>query len=430
LLIGQLLPSRRALWAVGAVVLPAALSFASGPLLARSMSLESRGSLAQSIALLNLFVFLLDLGMSNSLLVANARAGARSLPVERTTLLVYSCASALALGCTVPLWSLSHSLELSLAVGLAPLLVFPNISRSSAQARSQTNLLAAERWAQTVSRLLMLACLASVGTLTARAGLLTQVLSSLFGAAFLLNSYFRGPRSAAPTDLRPISFGAETLGAGLATTVMLRLDQLLIPVVSTQHQLGLYAVAVSISEVPSMMSAATKLHFQGQIASSRSARKLFPWLALAPLACLTGAALSLPLGGDLLALLFGSAYRAAAPILTLLLVAASGLVLLDLAGSACVCLGYARGQTLPALLAAAVTAMGLVPAISVWGASGAALVSAFSYISAACLALFLLVRFERGPASLPQGNMVRDHDSSLGNEPEGGSLGMEDNCAL
>jgi len=399
---------RKILWALFGVAGPALVAFAASPILARGLGPAARGQFAASIAVLGLAAFLADLGLSNGLMVAAARSGAVNPQVFGLAIWTYLGSATATAMCLVILRELDIAhFSWWIILGI-PVILTGNLLRAPITASGNTMILAIERWAQSVSRLAFLAVFAFAGLLTHDLATFAHIAS--LAVCLLVPAFgWRGiKKNHEELDFNLRRFGLATWSVGLSSVVLVRLDQLVLLPVAGARQLGIYAVAAGLGEVPLLISAALRMTYEGRIAGSRSARPmalpLFGALALGVLIT----SISVVAGPWIVSLLYGDSFKTAAPIFTILLAASVPAMVVDMCGSSLIALGRPGAQWRAATLAAIVTLILLYPLAHRYGALGAAYVTLISYVVAAGACFFELCRHE------PKWWLARREESSGG----------------
>jgi O-antigen/teichoic acid export membrane protein len=184
---------------------------------------------------------------------------------------------------------------------------------------------------------------------------------------------FRRPMARAGLD-----FGVKAWAGGLAQLANLRLDQFLMITVVTPRVLGLYAVATTLSGVPTLMSGALAQPLMTRVAAGNTvlmARAVRMTLAVSTV---TGLAMGL-VAPVLLTVLFGPGFRDAIPMAIILLVGGvplCGAMVLSAA------LQAAGSPLIPSIgegLALVITVVGLLLLLGPLGGIGASIVSVAAY---------------------------------------------------
>jgi O-antigen/teichoic acid export membrane protein len=373
---------------------------ATGPILARALDPAGRGELAAVLAPLAVAPFVFNFGVPEALtyFVASKRISVRA--ATRTAAAAGAIAGAAAFAALAALSPvLFHRYEhlQSLFVLLAatlPLVMAMTMLRAVAQGRQRFDLINRERWFSIVSRLALIAGLATVGRLTVTGAAWSTHATALVAFLFLLPilKSARGDAGARIGLAAIARYGGRTWIGTLSGIMMLRLDQVLLVPLAGARQLGYYAVAVSLAEIPAAallsvrdvaFAAATDRDDPSLVA--RACRMVV--LVSAPL-CLLGVAaapLAIPLA-------FGDRFTAAVPMAQILFVASvpSGIATVLTAGL----FGTNRPElvSLAQLTALALTIAGVFALVPTLGAIGAAWTSLAAYALAAALSTVALKR--------------------------------------
>jgi PST family polysaccharide transporter len=270
------------------------------------------------------------------------------------------------------------------------------IIRAPLIAFGQFRALARERWAQAALRVVAVGGLALVSHLTVQTLIIAHVALIVVPVIFLWRAYARQSIAHDRSDLPMLRFGLMSFTSGLTGMIMLRLDQLFLAGFSTREQLGLYAAAVGLAEVPLFASNSIKVTLQGHITRTGSARAAYPFLAAIALSALLVPVAFLA-AEPVIHLLYGKAFIAAAPMLAVLLTACIPAALLDLSGAALMALGAPKHRAIATSIAALATVCTLPFLAQSYGGMGAAISSLAAYASGATYALIALLRYSSGP---------------------------------
>jgi O-antigen/teichoic acid export membrane protein len=202
-----------------------------------------------------------------------------------------------------------------------------------------------------------------------------------------------GPARPLREVVRPVtSFGLKLWPGTLSGIIILRLDQVLIAPFAGAGELGLFAVAVSVAELP-----ATALVAVRDIVFAASTDRQSPTLVAHATRVVVLVTVPICAAGILVApfvvpLLFGDDFRGAVGMSQILLAAAvpSGVGMILSGGL----LGIGRPGTASAVqvTAAAVTVIGLVVTVPIFGAIAAAWTALGSRLLSAVLATYAIVR--------------------------------------
>ncbi|NAZ88486.1 lipopolysaccharide biosynthesis protein, partial [Kineococcus indalonis] len=363
------------------------VSLATGPLLARTLGLEGRGHLSAVLAPVALVPYVLSIGLGDGASYLVARRGKR--PADVALVLGLFGAGTGALG-ALALWLLAPvlladyprgiGLLRALGLTLVPAMAL-GVVQAARTGEGRYDLLVRERWIAGLSRLAALGGLALAGALTVASGAWAQVLLLVVAQCAALSGLSRPRarwRQAREIAREGTRFGSRAWGGELAVFVILRLDQTVMLPLAGAGQLGLYVVAVSLAEVPTMLLGDLRRLLLAEVAARRDAQ-------LAARACrLAVVAVGLPvLAGMALTplvvpLLFGSEFAGAVPMAVVLLSASvfSGLNLF--LGGSISALGSPGTQSRAQMVSLLVAVLGIA-LIPPFGGMGAAAGSLLAY---------------------------------------------------
>jgi len=190
-----------------------------------------------------------------------------------------------------------------------------------------------------------------------------------------------------------LAFGLKSWFGALGEVVNLRLDQLLMIRLVSSHDLGLYAIAVNLATLPTLATSAFGSFVLPRVAGGdehvvdRASRVAVVVILLAG----SLVALALPIG---LPLVFGDAFSGSLPMTLILLAGLIPMSLISILNPALGGAGVPAAGSYAQIAALVVTVPGLIVALPLIGAIGAAIVSSVAYmVSAAVLLLIARRRF-------------------------------------
>ena len=359
------------------------------PILAHAFDPIDRGILTAAIAPSTLILSIATLGLPEALTYfsANFRWRTRALLLRATGLTFLLWLALLGLTVLFTPQLSKGQLQLKGLILLAGVMILPalmvNLLRGAAVGLHAWKVVALERVILAVSRVLVFGGLYLAGQLTLLAAVVaTVVLPATAGLVYLGICVFRSepaPPDAGQVVQTPefVRYGLRVWLGSIASILLARVDQLLMTPLSTAYDLGIYAVAVTISELPSVASGAVQSALFGINSRDRDADKLARagrlFFILAGAGCLV-VAVTLPLW---IGSVFGDAYRAAIwP--TVLLLAGSVIVIpATSAGTALNAWGRPELRSIGLLITLAVNLVllfVLVPRFGVLGACYASIV--------------------------------------------------------
>jgi O-antigen/teichoic acid export membrane protein len=399
---GNVLARRAAIHFLGGIFAPAT-SLLTAPILAHALGVDGRGELAAATAPLALIIAVAAVGLPEAVTYFVAKDPGRSGALVRRGALLIVVPAAVGAAVLVALSpvisagdpTVRHLIFLSACFVLPALLL--SIVRAVAAAHNRWTAITVERILTSTSRLVLLLGLFATGQL----GLVNAAIV-IFGTAFvgvvaytpLLKS--RNPQSA--TDLGAVSYtqfmrysGGVWMGS-LSGVILLRIDQVLLVPLAGTFQLGLYVVAVAVSEVAVVVNGAIRetafTHLSEHGVSRENVGELSRISTLiVAAACLPLAAIS-PIA---IPILFGTDFAGSIPVLLILLMAAALANPGSMAGVGLASSGSPHLRSL-ALLVACVVNIGLLLLLAPsLGAIGAAAATFFGYLTASNVAIAFMV---------------------------------------
>jgi len=351
---------------------------ASAPILAQAVGVDGRGAVAAVTAPVLLAAVVAAFGIPDATTYFVARSAEHLRGLRRRSSLVAAASAALtAVAVALAGPALldepgTAALLALLAVGTIVPASVVGVLRAHAAGAGLWGLVAIERTAGPVLRLLAFSTLAASGDLDVTSASVVLVVAPLVaGLVYLPHRATEEPSQGLPPRYRTLlGYGARAWFGTLAGAVVMRLDQVLMVPLASAEQLGLYAVAVTVSELPLVATTAIRevlltadARRQDDRALARAAR--FATGASAALVLCTTAPWWLPA-------LFGAGFRAAlAPMVVLATAVVLG-VPGSVAGAALSARGLPHLRSLALCTAALVGTAVLVVCVPAWGAVGGA----------------------------------------------------------
>jgi len=243
----------------------------------------------------------------------------------------------------------------------------------------------------------------AAGHLTVATAMITMIIaqtSSMLLALIAVLSQLRPSWKPSWVEFKnSMHYAVRDYPGGVADFTTLRLDQLVLAAMASNVAIGLYVVAVRLSEMTTLAAdaiadalmpevAASKVENRAELLWARSLRlAIYMHLVLLP---------PLWLGAPLLLkILFGERFVPATGAFRWLLVAAGVWSLGSIVISGLRGFGYPGLSTLAKFSAAAVTTVGLLVLLPRWGITGAAIASLIGYTVMLVIALFAFVKKRR-----------------------------------
>ncbi|MBX0299479.1 oligosaccharide flippase family protein [Cryobacterium sp. 1639] len=382
---------------------PPLVALFSGPILAQALGVEGRGAVAAATAPLALVVTLATFGVPEAVtwVVARNPHLARNAAARGVLLLTVAGLLAMAAVAVSAPWLSGGSPQVAQLILVAGLAIVPNllvgVLRGVASATQTWRLVAIERILTSSLRLLVLIPFWLTGTLTPLVATITVAAMPVVGALVYIGRMRTLPPRA--RDLPPVARTSGLLGYGMRVWIgaisgilLSRIDQVLMTPLAGTYQLGLYVVAVSVSELPLIIHQAVRdVTFVNESAESVDDRLS----ASARISTLLSGLAALFLGVTMLwwlPFLFGEDFRPALPVAAVLL----GAVVLgtpgSIAGSGLSGRGRPGLRSVSLTVACVVNIVLLVVLSPVLGAMGAALATLAGNLISSNLNLLFLAR--------------------------------------
>jgi O-antigen/teichoic acid export membrane protein len=360
----------------------------TGPLLARSLGPVDRGYVAAILAPLTLAPFLFGIGFSDATATFVAAKRVQGRTALRTLVplgTAMGAVAAIAIAFVAPLLLHKYPAGILGLRLLAVLLVASmslDIVRAVRYGEGDFARTSRERYFAATSRLVALVVLYAAHHLTIMAAVLANQLCT-FAAQLLLLKRHEAPASdrkqIGPVRRAALHYGLRASGGQLAGLLNLRLDAALMLPLAGARQLGYYAVAVSLAEIPAMLVGQVR----NLLLSEFSARSDPQWVAKASrislllITCSTGGAMILTPWA--LPVLFGRAFEPAVVPALILLFATIPATLVGVLSAAMAAFGRPLAGTMAQVAGLVVTLIGLPLIVPAYGATGAAWISVASY---------------------------------------------------
>ncbi|MFW7414198.1 lipopolysaccharide biosynthesis protein [Demequina sp. SO4-18] len=240
----------------------------SAPVLAQGLGTDGRGEFAAALAPASLIIGVATLGLPEALTYSLAKRPS----ITRRALLWSSLATVVlgALSVLVVWWALpflsAGDPQLARLILLATIWNIPalvvGLLRGAAVGRQMWGVVAWERVAMTVLRVGALVALLGTGRLTVETAVIVSIAMPILSGLVYVGLLTRPPHDQDQDveDGRVVAplfrYGAVVWVGGIATMVIGRLAALLMLPLSDAEQLGLYAVATTIADVPLLVAMA------------------------------------------------------------------------------------------------------------------------------------------------------------------------------
>jgi O-antigen/teichoic acid export membrane protein len=361
-------------------------ALATAPILAHGLSLDGRGAVASVTAPLLLATTIGTIGVPASVTFHAAR---RTGPLGRLVLRGALLVAVVAVLVTVALvmlsdWFAGGDAPLARLVSIAACAVLPSlvvlVLQAAAGGSGRWRLVAVERFITAAVRLCGIGGAAMAGSLSIELAVAVLALSPVLGGfaylGLLRRTAIRPSAAAAPgtgpTMGSMLGYGARVWIGSVSGALLLRLDQALLTPLVGVEALGLYVVAVTVAELPRVISdAARDVSFSAD-AADRSDERLARTARIASSAVLVVSVVLAFAAPLLVPVAFGDDFVGAVPLVLVLLVATCIGSASTIGGSALIARGRPGVRSLAFVLGCLVNIavlLVLTPAIGVMAAA-------------------------------------------------------------
>jgi O-antigen/teichoic acid export membrane protein len=379
---------------------PTLAAFVTAPILARALGPDGRGVLASIVVPLTFAPIIAQLGVGQYLVRAAAQGrstrelvGSIGLPLLFVAALVAIFAGDLS-SLLIPEGGTAHTL-LQIGFSLLAVALFANLLQDIAWGRQQWRLLTIVRIIPPALYAVAIALLAVIGALSVESAVIALWATGVVVFVPLIGTLRDAwiPRVKTDVMKEGFSFGLKSWFGALSEVINLRLDQLLMIRLVSSSDLGLYAIAVNIATLPMVAISAFGSYVLPRVATGdehvvgRASR-----VGLAVILCAAAlVALASPVG---IPLIFGDAFSDALSMVLILLVGLVPMSMISILNPALGGAGMPIAGTYAEIAALLVTVPGLLIALPLLDAIGAAIVSSTAYtVSAAVLVVLARRRF-------------------------------------
>ena len=379
-------------------------SIATGPILARVLGPSGRGELAALLTPIVVASYVASLGLPDAatFLVARRRHPARRVLAAGLLVLLPAATIAIAV-----LWAIAPRLLDSYpegvnvlrigALALIPMLVL-EVARGALFGEGRFSAVNLEQVAYSIGRLCLIAAIAAAGALTVVGAFVIHVGVGLAAGAIVIVAVTAGrPGKERPEPETRLAeemahFGLRGWGGTVARTLNVRLDQAVLVALVGPAQLGYYAVAVALAELPTLLFGAIRTVLLPEAAARNDPLVVARAARVAVLLSSGMAAVGVATAPVVVRLAFGAEFAPATPLVQVLFLASVPLATTFVIGVGLTALGRPGRYSLAHAISVPVTLGGLALLIPLLGTMGAALVSLLAYITALVVSTLFLVR--------------------------------------
>lgn len=383
---------------------PPLASLATAPILAHALGPLGRGEVAGATAPLALLLVASTFGLPEAATFSIARMPAVARTVVRKAALMLSlvgiAATCAAILCRDLLAPGDAGLQQNIVV--ASLALTPGLLvalfRGVAMGMHRWRAVAASRGFDALARLILVSALALAGELTVFNATLVIAYAPILGGLMLLPTLRSLPQpdssSGTTGSYSSIAgYGVRVWFGAISGVLLLRLDQVLMVPLAGAYELGLYVVAVAISEVPLIVNSAVRDVVFASDASSADSDRLGLASRLSTTVTFSIAAVLAVSIQWWLPWLFGTEFLAALPVALVLMIAITAGNPGSVAGAGLSARGRPGLRSCSLLIAAVVNTILVIVLVPHLGAMGAAIATAVGSIIASNLNIFFLWRF-------------------------------------
>ncbi len=393
------------------VVGAAASSFAlplsalvTSPILARSLGPEIRGELAAVLAPIAFATLIATVGIPEALTFFVASRRRQPLKFAATGAIIGGAAGVIAASVLIVLAPilLSHSpqyvtLLRSIAL-LVPVFLAGAALRGALQGKGNFNAVNVERWLSVSSRVVLIVGLALAGGLTVSSAAWVTNATAAFALLVLLAAVIRWRRKIERTGdtgsvwTPLLGYGMRVWPGAISMLMSLRADQVVMAPIVSPQQLGYYAVAVAVAEVPWAGFGALR----DVIFSRSTQRGESTLIAVASRLCLIVFVPAVIIGIVLMPwamrFVFGPEFSEATIMAQILLVASLPAGLATICGAGLMSLGRPGALSVTQAVASILSVGFVLLLTPEWGGLGAACASLLSYVILFAVTLTLFCR--------------------------------------
>lgn len=375
----------------------------TAPILAQSLGVDGRGSMAAVIAPVVLFTTVATLGLPEAATfwVAKRPAFVRIILRRATLLLIASGLVATTLSVAAAHLVSAENTDLIQLIQIASIAIFPTVVigalRGTAAGLHQWGLVNGERYAGAAIRLFGVIVLSIDGILTPATAVAVMALAPVIAGLV----YFRLRCIEMPTDVGNddvptrdlLGYGIRIWIGSFSGILLSRIDQVLITPLSSTFQLGLYAAAVTVSEATLLANNAVRDVTLAADANDSIDERIMVSSRISFIVSIAvglGLGLTLPLWFEFV---FGAGFHEAIPVTGVLIVAAVLGVPGSVGGAGLSARGRPELRSMGLVVAAALNIGLLFAWVPVLGAMGAALATLAGNLIAANMNLIFLRRY-------------------------------------
>lgn len=375
----------------------------TAPVLARALSVDGRGDLAAATAPYLLAVAIGTLGLPDA--VTNILARRSYLRGVSWFLLVAALLGTGVLAVLI-VWIASPALAAGGSQGLPTIMTVATVAtipalvvallRGRAAGLHLWGIVAGERALNGSLRIVGIVGFALAGQLTLLSATLVTVVGPVLAGLIYVRLVGHSPPATQESEATPtrsaFKYGVKAWLSSVAGIILLRIDQLLILPIAGPAQLGLYAVAVNVSEVPLIINSASREVMFSSDAAKRDNERAGIAARTTFIACAGFSVVVLAPIGWWLPLVFGNEFAGAIPIALV----ATAAVLVGVSGSLAGATLSARGRpelrSISIGVACLVNVALIFPLVGALGGVGAAIATFVGNAISSNMCIYFVIR--------------------------------------
>lgn len=381
---------------------PPIATLVTAPILAHGLGVVDRGAVAAATAPLLLVTTAATFGIPQAATYAIARSPGSLRRATRMAMILMLAASIVATTSAIlaARWLSGGNASTAHLIVVASLAITPSllvaVLRGAASGLHLWRMVTIERLLSAVARLVIIVPLWLTGHLTPFTATLVISVGPLIGAIAYLSLASIHPvgedTAVDATPRRLIGYGLRTWVGAVSGILLSRLDQTVMTPLSSEYQLGLYAVGSTIADIPLIINSAVRDVTFSADAAQTTNRRLG---ASARISSTASAALGLFTAVTMiwwLPLLFGSEFRAAIPCTALLIAAIVLGTPGSIAGAGLAARGRPGLRSTSLILSCVINVVALFLLVPRYGALGGAICTLIGCIISSNANIFFLKR--------------------------------------
>ncbi|SFB87673.1 Membrane protein involved in the export of O-antigen and teichoic acid [Nocardioides terrae] len=387
---------------------PPLISLVCAPMLARGLGIDGRGAVAAAQAPLILAAGLLAIGLPDALTYYIAQHRVISAAVAKSSasaiVLVGAVGMVAIIALSTPMSHRTPSIAHLITIGSLPLIptLWQLLVRGVAAGMGEWNRLAADNLIGGIAKLVAIVVALSIDALSPLVATVIVTTSSLVGLLAYLpgKPLARGLRNddEGPKSKEVLSYGTRVWSGSITGVLLIYLDQVLMTPLSSSTELGIYAVAVSISQVPLVFNAAVRSVTFARESTAPNLQRMAQSARISTAITAAAAGAVWLVSAQLVPLLFGHAFARSVDCIGILVVAVVAGSPGVIAGAGLGALGRPGLRSAALAIACVANAVAIILLVPPFGAIGAAWATVIGNGLAAFVTIFWMRKAFGQPA--------------------------------